>query len=439
MSEFNGITIPKASDKSIIDFFMAVHQLLLGKYGAVSLSVHGEFGIDCRDINLSIPLSGLIDEIYSRNLTIIKTVHCYINSIGLEIVFYRGGHPNGKKPPYYDEIGVTYRSPASAQIDEIDKLNLVQKILTDLSGVKDGEPFGISSQALEAQNQFFALSKASIEQIQRVGLEFSGQIVKLEEELERRLFDKQTALEEKYLIRSKELEDEYLARFHDLERAQNELEAKKKEIDVREPRYVRRELRNELLREIKSRYEKFTLTEGTRHLRWPVHFALFLLFGLFVYGAYQYGTVSIETIVKSDVNAIFLMLLSVKPILLVAGAVATVSYYIRWQNKWFEQHAQAEFKLKQMQLDIERSSWLVETAFEWRSETNEPMDTSLLNSLSKNLFSYDEARDDGIRSPADEIASALMGSASNVKLKIGDNEIGLDRKSIKELEKSAKP
>ena len=116
--------------------------------------------------------------------------------------------------------------------------------------------------------------------------------------------------------------------------------------------------------------------------------------------------------------------------------IGSILFLIKWQNRWFEQHSTAEFHLKKLELDMERASWVVETALEWSSAnaTAVPMPNELLQSLTKNLFS--EAKEDTVQliHPADQLASALLGSASGIKLKTGNTEIQIDPKKLSKAE-----
>jgi hypothetical protein len=40
---------------------------------------------------------------------------------------------------------------------------------------------------------------------------------------------------------------------------------------------------------------------------------------------------------------------------------ATAVFYLRWNNAWFQQHAQEEFRLKQLELDFDRASCIPPT------------------------------------------------------------------------------
>lgn len=102
-------------------------------------------------------------------------------------------------------------------------------------------------------------------------------------------------------------------------------------------------------------------------------------------------------------------------------------YYIRWQNRWAEQHASSEFQLQQFHIDVNRANWVIESCLEWRKDTESVIPTVLLESITRNLF--DNKTDDIEKAihPSDELASALLGSASKLKMKIGENELEFDK------------
>nr|WP_320010310.1 hypothetical protein [uncultured Desulfobulbus sp.] len=97
--------------------------------------------------------------------------------------------------------------------------------------------------------------------------------------------------------------------------------------------------------------------------------------------------------------------------------------FILPRSGFVQQHAQAEFRLKQFQLDIERASWLVETALDWDAKQDKELPNELLAGLSRNLFNFEDEKIDQVRHPVDELASALMGTASKVKLNLAGNQV----------------
>jgi hypothetical protein len=112
--------------------------------------------------------------------------------------------------------------------------------------------------------------------------------------------------------------------------------------------------------------------------------------------------------------------------LLTIGLVGSIIYYIRWQSRWAEQFAATENSLKQFHLDVNRANWVVETCLEWRKETESLIPASLIESLTRGLFTRDSPTPQAIH-PADELASALVGSASKISLAVGDNKIEYDK------------
>ena len=212
--------------------------------------------------------------------------------------------------------------------------------------------------------------------------------------------------------------------------------------------HARRSIYAGMKNRLKEHATKFTLTNETRRLRLPIHgvvlVTLTILTGLAYYYIRQYDAVIQQMLnfvfdpkfsPKIDMPAALLYPPLIKVSLLSLAIVGIVTWYIRWMNLWFDRHAQAEFELKQFELDVDRASWVVETAMEWRSSQHGVIPSRLLDSISKNLFvSKEQIRDENIH-PADYLASAILGSAAKAKLKVGDNEIELDRKGIKQMEK----
>lgn len=284
------------------------------------------------------------------------------------------------------------------------------------------------------QTQLEAIHTATLERLES-----------LNESLIRETHTYRTKIDEEYLERKKEIEDKYKqdakllkGKFSeksdklDLEKA--ELENLRNSLDDRNNTHARREIRKDILKEIKNRQEKFELTTGTNRLRKPIFIAMLGLITVFV----VFGIVSIfefyELIKGTDYNKIILV--AAKQLAYSVGVICSILYLIRWQNRWFEQHATSEFQLKQFELDMERASWLVETSLEWKDAKGTAIPAELLDSLSKNLFSDKNTKVKTLQHPADQLASALMGSASAVKLKTGDSSIEIDPKKLAKTHKS---
>lgn len=170
------------------------------------------------------------------------------------------------------------------------------------------------------------------------------------------------------------------------------------------------------------------MTEGTNKLRKPIALAMIGLVAIFVFLGSVSALEFYDILRSSDMSKI--LIASVKQFIYTGGAVASVVFLIRWMNRWFELHSQSEFYMKQFELDMERASWLVETSLEWKDAKGTAIPTELLESLSRNLFVNEGQKVEQVQHPADQLASALMGSASGVKLKAGDSSIEIDPRKL---------
>lgn len=283
---------------------------------------------------------------------------------------------------------------------------------------------------IREQSQAIAVVDALALKLQEAQLKFVDGIAELDRRLGETLIMRRIQLDNEFESEMKSLNELHKKRMDELDEKEKEFDEIKRRFDEREPRHVRRELRKNLLEEIKLRSQRFELTEGTRRLRWIIHVAFLFAILAFGTGSFFYGNM-LYSAPWQDWST-WIMAAKKSTLMTVAAATALL-YYIRWQNKWFEQHARAEFRLKQFQLDVERASWLAETAMEWHHDRKEMLPEPIFRALARNLFVHDDETVESIRHPADELASAIFGAAANTRLKIGDSEVTFDRKSMREL------
>ncbi len=121
-----------------------------------------------------------------------------------------------------------------------------------------------------------------------------------------------------------------------------------------------------------------------------------------------------------------------------AAFAAAVIYYIRWNDRWFQQHADEEFRLKRLDLDIDRASWVVEMALEWKEEKGSDIPKELIDRLSRNLFTEGEVREP-IRHPSEDMLSKVLGASSGLRLQIpGLGEATFNRRGLQALKQAAR-
>ena len=65
---------------------------------------------------------------------------------------------------------------------------------------------------------------------------------------------------------------------------------------------------------------------------------------------------------------------------------STLIFYLKWNNRWFEDHAHAEFYFRKLNSDILRASWIAELFFEWKDKKDIGIPHEVLTSFTRNLF-----------------------------------------------------
>jgi len=414
------IKIPRASDKVLIACFKDLAKIT--GVSQISINALGFNNIGAVDLDQDLPSS--LELILKKNSAIIETIS--LNWPGLPITFYRGGNYQAQeKSGIYDEVVIRQNQNQGSHDSEevIEVISVINKKLKAFDPKRSA-----SGTMSEEQAHFEALHNSSIERLEL-----------LNEELIKSTHEYRLKLDDDHQIRLKDLEDEFENRKKELHEKIEEQESKitvreksldeeRKKLDDSNNTHARREIRRDILKEIKARQDKFSLTEGTNKLRKPIALAMIGLIAIFVFLGSVSALEFYDILRSSDMSKI--LIASVKQFIYTGGAVASVVFLIRWMNRWFELHSQSEFYMKQFELDMERASWLVETSLEWKDAKGTAIPTELLESLSRNLFVNEGQKVEQVQHPADQLASALMGSASGVKLRAGDSSIEIDPRKL---------
>jgi hypothetical protein len=201
-----------------------------------------------------------------------------------------------------------------------------------------------------------------------------------EQELNTRRRELETALGAK----TTDLEREYKSQDAKLKEREDALAAKQKELDDREAKHARRQLYIDQKAYFLKLGRQFGMTFGTRLKRIPVHIFTILLLG--AAGANLGRGLFDASRVTSDEKSPALVFLGLRILVSALALGATAIYYSKWMSHWFQRHANEEFRLKRMELDLDRASWFVELAFQWRDENGEPLPDELIEALTRQLF-----------------------------------------------------
>lgn len=281
------------------------------------------------------------------------------------------------------------------------------------------------SQLIKSHQQMLAQLQSSATSITET---IATAHAKLEEE-----FAKRTAqLDEDFQARTTKADEALDSERRALREREDAVAQRNRDLDDRDNTTARRAQHATLKSRITERGKSFVITPETRKARLPIHIAcVAAMIGVLVF-LYRYSTALAELPVGASWALVIAA--TVKPIGLTLALLGLVAWYLRWMNRWFERHADTEFYLKQFELDIDRANWVVETALEWKEKQERVIPDALLESISCNLFTKSEKDDDANMHPADYLASAILGSASNVNLKVPGGEISLTNKGIKKLQ-----
>lgn len=328
-------------------------------------------------------------------------------------------HRQPKPDSLFDKV--TVNRPDNADHLQIAKLvAALQKHLGQTSILNVGNLLG------PAATQHFEAREIALARLEQLSANLLGEMEEARKRREQEYDAKEKALAERFEQRVAELEAQAKRKQDEFDQRSAELDARSKELDDRAAKHARRQHYKDIKEKFQSWNEKFQVTPGTSSLRKSVFWttlALLVLFGGLA------GWFLMQSVTAQDNT--HLIAAVVKQITFTLLFVSTAFFFIRWNNQWFQRHADEEFRLKRMELDIDRASWFVEMAFEWKEEKGEEIPLELIERLTQGLFS-DDSSDHSVE-PADSLMQALVGAA-RFKVKLADgSELEYDRKGIQRL------
>lgn len=423
MSNEQRIKIPRSSDRAVIDCFKKIGE----RYGVQNAAVSALAFSNIGNVNLFDDKNADFQALLNHNSTLIESCALQVN--GLNVSYYRGGQYQPKdKSPIFDEILLRWNAQQGNLSNE-DKLNVVSIINEDLKAFEPGR--FIESGLSEEQAQLLSIHSSTLDRLQKLNEDLIRQSSEFRENIEKRYEEKATELEQETTKQREKLNSDYENKSEGLEKREKALSEKLAAIDDRSNTHVRREIRDRMLSDVKARIEKFGVSESTEGKRRPVFvgiaFMIIAILGMLGYTVFKISQLTTPSIDATTDAPQVTYWLWAKITFLSVGLLGTILYYVKWQNKWAEQHANSEFQLQQFYIDVNRANWVIESCLEWRKETDSAIPTALLESITRNLFDRPNEDIEKVIHPSDELASALLGSASRLKMKVGDSELEFDK------------
>lgn len=204
------------------------------------------------------------------------------------------------------------------------------------------------------------------------------------------------------------------------------LVAREKEVDALAARHDRRRLRDEMKQVLKAREETFELTAATQKKRTWIHVVCLVTAALLI----TFALLPVDLAPKSVPEAARGWFEVVRRSLFFMGSAGLVTFYLRWQNAWFKQHADTEFHLRQFSLDVDRASWLVETVTDLREKEGIAVPERLLEALTVGLFEPRDRGGEETEPTVETLARTLMAS-DRVKLSVAGQEVEISGRRIR--------
>jgi len=201
----------------------------------------------------------------------------------------------------------------------------------------------------------------------------------VQEEQDRAFAVRTDQLDAEYRARTDKLEQKRISDEEALARREKAFEAKVAHYDLNEPKAKRRELL-ERIEAVLTKSETASTSQATASKRLSVHIAC---------GA------AIAVSLGILVTMLALIAKATNPdwhyfVALGSGVVlfaTTMIYYVKWNDRWFREHADAEFGAKRYKADIYRASWVAELVQELAKERKDMLPADLLAAYTRNLFS----------------------------------------------------
>jgi hypothetical protein len=268
--------------------------------------------------------------------------------------------------------------------EAVEWLNAVAKHFELSTYIDLVSPVGLTEpqrNALQAQERSLADFKGEIERL----ADFLSKIAREDAEQRRKL---QIELEQDYRAKADAAAAEHQRKLGELEgrRRQNDddfaarmkaFEAEKAAFETSEAKHVRRRMLAKL-EEVLAKSESMSLSDSTQRKRWPVHVVVglaLLTSGMFVW------SMAARFLSESEPDWHFGLPMATGTLTFVAMLI----YYVRWNDRWFREHAEGELAAKRYQADIVRANWLAELVAEQRQLEAE-LPSELLEAFTRNLF-----------------------------------------------------
>ena len=418
----NNFQIPNLKDEQWIDQALEAFELAGKIPGAqqprLSISVAGEsFQYDPKNPDTLTDLRGSLATVDGRYISTITIVVGFPAQKGQQQAGNVNFTVNRRNPSPVADLKVTVGQHTSGVVNMLGGINAVVAIFKPIDPIESKVNFATDDAA-----QYLRLLDEKLQQLSNVAIE---QTSKVTESLRKQALRNQEALDHD---RGK-LQEEYERRDGELDQREEQLKQRTKDVDLADAKTSRRKLRDQLKEKLDKLAGELKFTAQTNNDRWVLYIVLTaaLLVGAIV--VIEAGFAMRDPVALQGSGGLLLAIRAATGSILFGSVLV---FFIRWQSAWVRHRTTEELRLLRTSLDVERASWVVETLVEFKNEQIEKMPDALLAAVTRNLFAEPGQVAD-VSTPIDDVADILRNGAESVKLKLGDHELVLDRRSLKKL------
>lgn len=412
------LQVPRLRDRDIFRFFRDIAELI----GAQSFTIN-ELGGASGTYTHSEPTSNEKSYLWDSELFTVYTASIGVTGFSMHLV-------RSSSETFSDKLNINVSD--NNQKPDADVIRAVNRLISATFEASH-QPLVGAIGGQKAVAELIKSHQQMLSQLQSSATSITETIAKAHANLEQEFAKRAAQLDEDYQNRSAKADETLEVERKALRDREDALTLRSRELDDRDNTTARRAQHATLKSRIAERAKSFAITPETRAARMPIHIATGITCLVILIFLYRYSSSLSE--LPAAASLALILAAAVKPIGLTIALLGLVAWYLRWLNRWFERHADTEFYLKQFELDIDRANWVVETALEWKEKQDRTIPDGLLDSISRNIFTKSEKDVDADMHPADYLASAILGRASNVSLKVPGGEISLTGKDIKKLQK----
>lgn len=219
-----------------------------------------------------------------------------------------------------------------------------------------------------------------------------------------------------------EVEDEFKQKEGALEERSAELDAREQEMELADAKSARRKLRNDLLAKLGAAVG-VRLTPAQQA---PIHVVFVAAISVLAYLAVSIlGNPNFDLLELS--HALKLGLTS-------AGIVGTLMLYYRWMDSWVRKSVDEELRFRQLAIDVDRSTWIIEVLSELKDETGTSIPDEVLTALTRNLFTGSSSTQP-VTHPAEDVIAALLSSSREVEVEFPGGKVKTDGRGVRKATK----